>query len=251
MARQAIPEELDILIREYLTDGIITAKERQVLLRKAQSLGLDVDEVDLYIDAQQQKADQAVDAAVKKQRGQNCPFCGGSIPQLTDKCPHCGQTITVQASDDLKEIIENLEDALVDFKSGKDFAVNKAKVEKYMRKAELYYSNNPKIKVLLDKVNNEVAVAEKNKSSNDRKAWISKNMLYIIFGILIFIEVIMAILAKSSAAKHLSDYHNYIGSRSDTYAQYDGANASFGWWIFAIIVTVVCFIIFVSKRKKK
>ena len=48
--------EIEKLIKEYLTDGIISEKERKVLLRKAEAMGLDVDEVDLYIDAQQQKA---------------------------------------------------------------------------------------------------------------------------------------------------------------------------------------------------
>lgn len=162
MAKQAIPEELDALIQEYLTDGIITDKERQVLLRKAEKLGLDVDEIDLYIDAQQQKVDQQVDSAVRKQRGQTCPFCGGSVPQLADKCPHCGQNITAEASEELKEIIDNLEDALVELKSGKDLARSKANVERYMRKANLYYSNNPKIKLLIEQVNIEMAAANKN-----------------------------------------------------------------------------------------
>ena len=157
MAKQVIPEELDALIQDYLTDGIITGKERQVLLRKAEKLGLDVDEVDLYIDAQQQKADQQVDAAVRKQRGQTCPYCGGSVPQLADKCPHCSQHITAEASDELKEIIENLEEALVDFKSGRDIAKSQAVAEKYLRKAKLYYSNNPKIEPLIAEVTAEIA----------------------------------------------------------------------------------------------
>ena len=46
-----VPKELDELIREYLTDGVISPKEREVLLRKARQLGLDEDEVDLYIEA--------------------------------------------------------------------------------------------------------------------------------------------------------------------------------------------------------
>lgn len=169
MANKTIPEELDVMSEEYLTDGIITSREREVLLRKADKLGLDRDEIDLYIDARQQKADQAIEIAVNKQRGQSCPYCGGSIPQLTDKCPHCGQTITAEASDDLKEIIENLEDSLVDFKSGKDFATSKAKVEKYMRKAQLYYSNNPKIKVLIQEVNSEIANVERAKEQEKIK----------------------------------------------------------------------------------
>lgn len=154
------PKELEDLIQEYLTDGIITAKERQVLLNKAASLGLNVDEIDLYIDAQQQKADQQVNAAAQKMRGRTCPFCGGSVPQLTDKCPHCGQQISVEASEELKEILENLEEALIDLKSGENFARSKATAERYMRKAKLYYSNNPKIKILEEEVTSEIVAVE-------------------------------------------------------------------------------------------
>lgn len=48
-------KEFEDLLKEYLTDGVISTQERQVLLKKAQKLGYDVDEVDLYIDAQLQK----------------------------------------------------------------------------------------------------------------------------------------------------------------------------------------------------
>lgn len=164
-----IPKELDDLIKEYLTDGIITSKERQVLLKKAQKLGLDVDEVDLYIDAQQQKVDQAADAAMRMARGKACPFCGAVIPPLTDKCPECGKVITPEASNELKEIIDNLEEALVDVKDNNNFDRAKAKVERFARKARMYYSNNPKIKALLAEVNEETAVAEKKMKSQRRK----------------------------------------------------------------------------------
>lgn len=165
----AIPQELDDLIKEYLTDGIISAKERQVLLNKAQALGLNVDEVDLYIDAQQQKADQAVAAAVNKRRGKTCPYCGSSIPELTDKCPNCGGSITPEASKELEEIIEHLESALVNFKSGKDVDKSKAEVERYARKARMYYGNNPKIQRLLDEVEAESEAAETEAKKNAKK----------------------------------------------------------------------------------
>ena len=35
MANNLIPEELQALIQQYLTDGVLTDKERQVILRKA------------------------------------------------------------------------------------------------------------------------------------------------------------------------------------------------------------------------
>lgn len=165
MANNLIPEELNALIQQYLTDGVLTDKERQVILNKAEKMGLDRDEIDLYLDAEVQKIDQKTDAAVRRQKGKTCPYCGAPIPQLADKCPECGQFITPEASDELKEIIDNLEEALVQFKSGKDLAKSKATVERYARKAKLYFSNNPKIKPLLAEVEEEMAVAEKKAKS--------------------------------------------------------------------------------------
>lgn len=168
MANNLIPEELDALIQQYLTDGVLTDKERQVILNKAEKMGLDRDEVDLYLDAEEQKIDQATDAAVRKQKGKTCPYCGSPVPQLADKCPACNQFITPEASEELKEIIDNLEEALVQFKSGKDLAKSKATVERYARKAKMYFSNNPKIKPLLAEVEEEMAVTEKRAKSLQR-----------------------------------------------------------------------------------
>lgn len=169
MAKKLIPEELDELIQEYLTDGVLTDKERSVILKKAEGMGLDRDEIDLYLDAQVQKIDQATDAIVRRQKSKACPYCGAPVPQLTDKCPECGQFITPQASEELQDILEHLEDALVDFKSGKNLDRSKASVERYARKAKMYFSNNPKIKPLLDEVQIEMDIAEKHAKSLARK----------------------------------------------------------------------------------
>lgn len=59
MAKKLIPEEIEALIQQYLTDGVLTDKERQVILRKAEGMGLDRDEIDLYLDAEVQKIEQA------------------------------------------------------------------------------------------------------------------------------------------------------------------------------------------------
>ncbi len=161
MAKQLIPDELNELIQEYLTDGVLTDKERAVILRKAEGMGLDRDEIDLYLDAQVQKIDQATDAAARRKKGKQCPYCGGSIPLLTDKCPHCGENITAEASSELQEIFDNLEEALIDLKSGKDIHKSKATVERYARKAKMYYGSNPKIQKLLEEVDAETAIAAK------------------------------------------------------------------------------------------
>ena len=178
MAKQLIPEELDQLIQEYLTDGVLTDKERSVILKKAEGMGLDRDEIDLYLDAQVQKIDQATDAAARRQKGKTCPYCGGSIPQLADKCPHCGENITAEASNELQEIFDNLEDALVNLKSAKDIHTSKATVERYARKAKMYFGNNPKVQKLLEEIEIETANAEKNAKSLERKQTIVNILTY-------------------------------------------------------------------------
>lgn len=173
MAKNLIPEELEALIKEYLTDGALTDKERQVILKKAVAMGLDRDEIDLYLDAQVQKIDQATDAAVRRQKGKPCPHCGAYVSQMTDKCPSCGQYITPEATKELEEILDKLEDALVSMKSWKDFDKNKAIVERYERKARMYYSNHPKIKALLAEVEGEKLKAESQLKSMKRKETIT------------------------------------------------------------------------------
>lgn len=196
--QKPIPEALDFLIKEYLTDDILTPKERQVILKEAEALGLDRDKIDLYLDAQVQKIDQATDAAIRKQKGKTCPYCGKSVPQLADKCPHCDEEITVQASEELQQIFDNLEDALVDMKSGKDFSRNKAKVDRYARKAKMYYGNNPKIQKLLTEIEYEsckaMETAAKKEKALKRKEFLEKWWsLIVVIGMLVG-SVLLAII---------------------------------------------------------
>lgn len=173
MAKQIIPEELEALIKEYLTDGVLTDKERKVILNKAVNMGLDYDEIDLYLDAQEQKVEQSIDAAARKQKGKVCPFCGKPVPQLAEKCPECGETLTAEASSELQEIFDNLEDALVDLKSGSHINKSKATVERYARKAKMYYGSNPKVQKLLDEIEAETINAEKKAKALARSEAIS------------------------------------------------------------------------------
>lgn len=172
------PKELTDLLEQYLTDGVMTAKERGVLLRKAEAMNVDKDEFDLYIDAEIQKIDQKADAIKRQSKGKVCPFCEASIPMLADKCPECGGNITPSATKELEEIIEKLEDALVNFKSGNDIEKSKAEVERYVRKAKLYYENNNKVKKLLEEVESEKLKADSLAKKNARKKVIFNILTY-------------------------------------------------------------------------
>ena len=201
------PKELLDLVQEYLTDGVITAKERQVLINKAMTLGVDPNEFDLYIDAQEQKLQNVAAEAAKQQKGRLCPFCQASLPMFADKCPECGGNITPEASKEVEELINTLEQALVDFKgvaekkkagfslsnpqqgmqqlqdmknvlSGKgvktdntnvDYATKKAEVERYIRKAKMYYNNNKTVNFLVAEVETAIADSEKSIAAAKKK----------------------------------------------------------------------------------
>lgn len=146
----------------------MTDKERQVILRKAESVGIDRDEIDLYLDAEVQKIEQAADSVTRRRKGKTCPYCGASVPLLTEKCPYCGENITPEASDELKDIFDNLETALIDLKDAKTYKRSKATVERYVRKAKMYYGSNLKVQKLLAEVEIEMSVAEKKAKSQAR-----------------------------------------------------------------------------------
>ena len=182
MSKQLIPEELDTLIKQFLTDGVLTDKERQVILKKAEGMGLDRDEIDLYLDAELQKIEQAADSVTRQRKGKTCPYCGASVPLLTEKCPYCGENITPEASDELKDIFDNLETALIDLKDAKEYKRSKATVERYVRKAKMYYGSNPKVQKLLAGVEEEMITAEKHakilERSNSVKSFFTNPWLY-------------------------------------------------------------------------
>lgn len=201
-----VPTEIDLLIKEYLTDGVITDRERKAILRKAKRLELDVDEVDLYIDAQIQKLNNKntppplPSPRTLQQQEHKCPFCGANLPDITDKCPQCDSFITPKSSEELNDIIDKLEEALVNLKSSDDFARSNALVERYARKARLYYSNNPKIIALLEEVNIELPKAKSKAKRRAVWAWICKHPILTGFIILVLVCAIICIWSPEAVA---------------------------------------------------
>ena len=92
-AKTSSMDELKKLIDAAMTDGIITPKEREVITKKAAALGMDADEVDVYLDAEIQNTEQAADMAKRDKIGPVCPQCGKQVPPLTLKC-ECGYEFT-------------------------------------------------------------------------------------------------------------------------------------------------------------
>lgn len=91
-------EELENLIDAALADGVLTEKEKQVLFKKAQALGVDLDEFEMVLDArlvklQKSEAEKAASSAPKSNKlgdVKKCPACGAMVQSYQGQCPECG-----------------------------------------------------------------------------------------------------------------------------------------------------------------
>jgi hypothetical protein len=101
-----ISDKLNNLIQYALADGVLTEKEKSVLLKNAIEEGNDADEFEMYLSALLFEKQQAlkrealaemppppvVDKATSNKEGdiKKCPSCGASVKSFTSKCGECG-----------------------------------------------------------------------------------------------------------------------------------------------------------------
>ena len=91
-------EKIEALISAALTDGVLTEKEKQVLFKKAQAEGIDLDEFEMVLDArlvelekaEKEKAAASAPKSTKYGDVRKCPVCGAIVPALAVTCPECG-----------------------------------------------------------------------------------------------------------------------------------------------------------------
>lgn len=88
--------ELEQLINYALEDGVLTDKERTVLIRKAQAAGADLDEFEMILDAKLHEVQKAAAAAAPKPNSnkhgevRKCPACGAMVSAFSTRCSECG-----------------------------------------------------------------------------------------------------------------------------------------------------------------
>ncbi len=104
-------EELEQLIEAALADGVLTDKEKKVLFKKAESLGVDHDEFEMVLDARLTKA-QAQRRPSNEKLGNIaiCPNCGAQIKGGLAVCPECGYEFrNVEGNQSVKKFSDGLE----------------------------------------------------------------------------------------------------------------------------------------------
>lgn len=104
--------EIEKLIDLALADGQVTEKERNVILKKASELGVDIDEVEMILDAQlhQFVANKPKD---KEKVGniKTCPACGAGFKSMEINCVECGHEFSnIKANMTILDLISKIEE---------------------------------------------------------------------------------------------------------------------------------------------
>lgn len=112
-------EQLEQLIDAALADGELTEKEKQILFKKAQSFGIDLDEFEMVLDARlvklkKNEAEKKAQAAPKSNKFgdvKKCPACGAIVQSFQGVCQECGYAFeNVEANSSVRRLSTELEE---------------------------------------------------------------------------------------------------------------------------------------------
>jgi hypothetical protein len=102
---------LEKLIDLTLVDGQLTDKERAVIFKKAEELGVDMDEVEILIEAKLHQSQQSSAPQRKEKLGniKTCPACGEMVKSMEINCSSCGHEFSnVQANKTISKLLEEI-----------------------------------------------------------------------------------------------------------------------------------------------
>jgi len=116
-------EKLDKLIEMALMDGELTEKEKQVLFKNAETMGVDLDEFEMVLEAKlfekqksmEQEKPKTKEAAPKSDKFgdvKKCPACGSMVQSFQIKCIDCGHEFSnIESNASINKLFEMLNDA--------------------------------------------------------------------------------------------------------------------------------------------
>ena len=113
-------EQIEKLIAFALSDGELTEKEKQILFKKAEAAGIDLDEFEMVLDAkifERQSAigqNQALAAAPKSDKFgdvKKCNSCGAIVQSFSTKCSDCGNDFSnIEANASVQKLFRMLDE---------------------------------------------------------------------------------------------------------------------------------------------
>lgn len=115
-------EQIEKLIELALADGELTEKEKQVLFKRAEAEGIDLDEFEMVLEARifektKDKTEKPTATPKSNKFGdvRKCPACGAIVQAFSTQCSDCGYEITnIEANNSVKILSDKLENILIE-----------------------------------------------------------------------------------------------------------------------------------------
>ena len=109
-------EQLEKLIELALADGELTEKEKQVLFKRAETEGIDLDEFEMVLEARifektKSKTPEPTAAPKSDKFGdvKKCPSCGAIAESFSTRCTDCGHNFSgIIANSSINELFKKL-----------------------------------------------------------------------------------------------------------------------------------------------
>jgi hypothetical protein len=112
-------EQLESLINAALVDGELTEKEKQILFKKAEAHGIDLDEFEMILEGRlyekkqsiNKKDEQPIAAPTSDKFGdvKKCPACGAKVTSFSARCGECDHEFSnIQANASIQKLFSLL-----------------------------------------------------------------------------------------------------------------------------------------------
>ena len=113
--------DIEKLITIAKESGEVTEKQKEIILRKAEKLGEDVDEVEMLLESI--RPNQVIKEPIKApEKRMKCPNCGAIISGFSLSCPECGFVFQQETSSENRTALETLSKSLQNTKGPKEKA---------------------------------------------------------------------------------------------------------------------------------
>ena len=107
-------EKIEGLIKAALADGVLTEKEKQILFRRAQAEGIDLDEFEMVLDAKlvelQNSSKSSAPKSEKMGDVRKCPACGAIVSAGSASCKECGFAfVGIDSAKSIQKLYDDLQ----------------------------------------------------------------------------------------------------------------------------------------------
>lgn len=118
--------DLEKIVDSVLTNGELTDRSRELLMKKAEQLGVDLLDFELELESKIAKKKASTNGPLpiytsntsqsnKEGDLKKCPSCGAPVQSFNTKCPECGHEFrNIQSTSSIKKLYDDLQKAEVE-----------------------------------------------------------------------------------------------------------------------------------------